>query len=168
MGTAVPWHALLFLVDVQVCPSFCSPHFLLLCSPSLVDGDNVPVFVFEPAQLLDEFVDHVVARETACVSGSSRMWPRRGCRLGEQLVVLRFYLGGLALCVGLVVVFRDWVNVECPHCVLYFHGKADRYISTYCSVLSSSSSFASPRWQGVAFDVCRGAVGAGIFILILC
>ena len=70
-----------------------------LCSPNLVDGDNVPVFVFALAQLLNELVDPVVARQRACVSGSSRMWPCRGCRLGEQPVVLRFCLVGLALCV---------------------------------------------------------------------
>ena len=83
-------------------------------------------------------------------------------------MVLRFNLGNLTLCVGLVVVFRDGLNVVCPHCMLYFRCKAHGYISMYCPVLSSSSSFTSPRWQGVAFDVCRGAVGASNFILVLC
>ena len=34
----------------------------------------------------------------------------------------------------------------------------------YCSVRSSSSSFALPRWEGGAFEVRRGAVGAGNFL----
>ena len=49
------------------CVLSCPPQFPLLRSPGLVDCDNVTVFVFEPAQLLDELVDPVVARERASV-----------------------------------------------------------------------------------------------------
>ena len=56
------------------CPSasfFCSRHFLFLYSPRLVEGYNVPVFVFELAQLFNELVEPVVARQRVCVAGSS-------------------------------------------------------------------------------------------------
>ena len=43
----------------------CSPQFFLLCSPSFIDRDSVPVFVFDLAQLLDEPVDTAVARHRA-------------------------------------------------------------------------------------------------------
>ena len=43
----------------------CVP--LHLCSPGLVDCDEVTVCVFEPAQLVDELVDLVVSRQPGCV-----------------------------------------------------------------------------------------------------
>ena len=65
MNTPVPKRAVLCPIDVKVC--FCFSQFLIQCSPGLVDRDKLPLFVFDLAQLLDELVDTVVARQRARV-----------------------------------------------------------------------------------------------------
>ena len=64
---AVPWHALLFPVEAQVCPSCAVHSFFLLCSPGIVDRAKVTEFAFELVHFVDQFLDPVVSCQRAGV-----------------------------------------------------------------------------------------------------
>ena len=104
---------------------------------------KVSVFVFEPAQLLDDLVDLVVARQRACIFEPSccdrALVPVDLGRLlfyDLALVVWLccfcvFVFAVELLRVGLVVVFRGGVAVLCSCGLLYFHRRTDRHVSMY-------------------------------------
>ena len=63
MSIAVPWHASLLPCRCECVSLSRRPWVFFLLSSKLVDGDEIPVSVFELALLVDELLDPVVVRQ---------------------------------------------------------------------------------------------------------
>ena len=121
----------------------------LLLAPSTVGRDKVPVTVFEPVQLLDEFLDPVIASQRSCV-----LLGHRDC---DRVV----FFAVDSLRVVWVVVLCAGSSVVRSRCWMWLCREADRHLSVRCSECSSSSTLALLFWQGVGVVRCRG--GCSLF-----
>ena len=114
----------------------CSPQFFLLCSPSFIDRDSVPVLsLTSVSSLMSSWIlsSLVTEREfcwtivTVTLSQFPSMWAGWLWFSDLALVVwlCRFFsyspLAVGLLCVGSAVVFRGGVDVVCSVCAVVFH-----------------------------------------------